>query len=57
MTNHQGELKQVLGPISAACVVIGAIVGVGIFFTPTRVAELAGSRRLSRFLYIADKQV
>lgn len=47
MTNQQGELKQVLGPISAACVVIGAIVGVGIFFTPSRVAELAGSSDLA----------
>ncbi len=37
------ELRRVLGPIDASCVVIGAIIGVGIFFTPSRVATLAGS--------------
>jgi len=36
-------LKRVLGPVDATCVVVGAIIGVGIFFTPSRVAELAGS--------------
>ncbi|MCC7293018.1 MAG: amino acid permease [Phycisphaerales bacterium] len=36
-------LRRVLGPIDASCVVIGAIIGVGIFFTPSRVATLAGS--------------
>lgn len=39
--------SRVLGPIDAACVVIGAIVGVGIFFTPSRVAFLAGSPNLA----------
>lgn len=38
---------RVLGPIDAACVVIGAIIGVGIFFTPTNVAKLAGSGELA----------
>lgn len=38
---------RVLGPVDAACVVIGAIVGVGIFFTPSRVALLAGSPNLA----------
>ncbi len=38
---------RVLGPLDAACVVIGAIVGVGIFFTPSRVALLAGSPGLA----------
>lgn len=47
MTIHEGELKRVLGPVSAACVVIGAIVGVGIFFTPSQVAESAGSGQLA----------
>ena len=37
------ELLQALGPIHATCVVVGAIIGVGIFFTPSRVADLAGS--------------
>ncbi|MHC4991576.1 MAG: APC family permease [Planctomycetota bacterium] len=37
------ELRRVLGPIDATCVVIGAIIGVGIFFTPSRVAVLAES--------------
>ena len=32
-----------LGPLDATCIVIGAVVGVGIFFTPSRVAQLAGS--------------
>lgn len=38
-----GPLKCVLGPFDATCVVVGAIIGVGIFFTPSRVAELSGS--------------
>ncbi len=38
-----GGLKRVLGPIDATCVVVGAIIGVGIFFTPSQVAEIAGS--------------
>ena len=36
-------LRRVLGPIDAINVVIGAIIGVGIFFTPQQVAEIAGS--------------
>jgi basic amino acid/polyamine antiporter, APA family len=35
-------LERVLGPGSAIAVVVGAIVGVGIFFTPSRVAAMAG---------------
>ena len=30
---------RVLGPVDATCVVIGAIIGVGIFFTPATVAQ------------------
>ena len=37
---------RVLGPIDATCVVIGAIIGVGIFFTPSKVAGLVGSETL-----------
>ena len=40
-------LRRVLGPVDATCVVIGAIIGVGIFFTPSRVAQLAGSGELA----------
>ena len=36
-------LKRVLGPVDATCIVIGAIIGVGIFFTPSQVAQLAES--------------
>lgn len=39
-------LRRVLGPLDATAVVIGAIVGVGIFFTPGRVAALAGDLAL-----------
>ncbi len=41
------KLKRVLGPFDATCVVVGAIIGVGIFFTPSRVAEIAGSGQLA----------
>ena len=36
-----------LGPLDATCIVVGAIVGVGIFFNPTDVARLAGSGGLA----------
>lgn len=42
-----GGLKRVLGPIDATCIVVGAIIGVGIFFTPSQVAEIAGSGRVA----------
>jgi len=41
------DLRRVLGPFDATCVVIGAIIGVGIFFTPTSVARIAGSGELA----------
>jgi APA family basic amino acid/polyamine antiporter len=41
------ELTRVLGPVDATCVVVGAIIGVGIFFTPSRIAQLAGSGNLA----------
>jgi APA family basic amino acid/polyamine antiporter len=37
------ELRRVLGPIDAVSIVIGAVIGVGIFFTPSLVARIAGS--------------
>jgi basic amino acid/polyamine antiporter, APA family len=39
--------KRVLGPVDATCIVVGAIIGVGIFFTPSSVARLAGSGELA----------
>ncbi|HEV2104882.1 MAG TPA: amino acid permease [Candidatus Eisenbacteria bacterium] len=43
MTPAARELPRVLGLWDATCVVIGAIVGVGIFFTPRGVADVTGS--------------
>jgi len=40
-------LRRVLGPVDATCVVVGAIIGVGIFFTPASVARAAGSADLA----------
>ncbi len=40
-------LPRVLGPVDATCVVIGAIIGVGIFFTPSQVARSAGSAEMA----------
>ena len=37
------ELKRVLGLWDAVCVVVGAIIGVGIFFNPRDVAHVTGS--------------
>lgn len=39
--------RRVLGGFDAACVVIGAIIGVGIFFTPTQVARAAHTAELA----------
>jgi APA family basic amino acid/polyamine antiporter len=36
-----------LGPFDAGCVVVGAIIGVGIFFTPSKVASLVPSPALA----------
>ena len=46
------KLKRVLGPLDATCVVIGAIIGVGIFFTPRQVAEIAGSGQLALWIWV-----
>ena len=40
-------LKRILGPVDATCIVIGAIIGVGIFFTPSQVAQLAQSEGMA----------
>jgi len=42
----ESQPARVLNARDATCVVIGAIVGVGIFFTPARTAQLAGSGTL-----------
>jgi APA family basic amino acid/polyamine antiporter len=42
-----GALRRVLGPFDATCIVIGAIIGVGIFFNPSKVTALAGSGSLA----------
>lgn len=41
------ELQRALGPVSATCVVVGAIIGVGIFLNPGQVARAAGSGNLA----------
>ncbi len=40
-------LRRVLGPVESTAVVVGAIIGVGIFFTPARVAALTGTWELA----------
>ncbi len=46
-------LRRILGPVSATCIVIGAIIGVGIFFTPTSVARVTGSGHLALWTWVA----
>jgi APA family basic amino acid/polyamine antiporter len=46
-------LRRVLGPLSATSIVIGAIIGVGIFFTPTSVARIAGNANLAMWTWAA----
>lgn len=50
-TDTDGGLRRVLGPVSATCIVVGAIVGVGIFFTPTQVARIAGRGDLAMWIW------
>jgi len=45
-------LRRVLGRVSATNVVIGAIIGVGIFFTPTSVARIAGTGDLALWTWV-----
>ncbi len=52
-TDTDGGLRRVLGPVSATCIVVGAIVGVGIFFTPTQVARIAGRGDLAMWIWAA----
>lgn len=48
----RADLQRVLGPFDATCVVIGAIIGVGIFFTPSRVAAIAGSLEFALLAWV-----
>jgi len=43
---------RVLGMFDASSVVIGAIIGVGIFFTPSKVASVAGSPGMAMAAWI-----
>ena len=45
-------LKRVLGPIDTTCIVIGSIIGVGIFFSPSQVAAIAGSANLALLAWV-----
>lgn len=53
MSNLDTGLRRVLGPASATAVVVGAIVGAGIFFTPTLVARMAGNPSLAMWTWVA----
>lgn len=44
---HPGGLRRELGTFDTTAIVVGAVVGVGIFFTPSRVAALAGDSTLA----------
>ncbi len=44
---NSDQPARVLGGVDAFSVVVGAIVGVGIFFTPSRVAQIVGSGELA----------
>ena len=46
------HLDRVLGPVSATCIVIGAIIGVGIFLTPGRVVSLTGSGQMALLAWV-----
>jgi basic amino acid/polyamine antiporter, APA family len=43
MPEPSPQPARVLGPFDATCIVIGAIIGVGIFFTPSKIVDLSGS--------------
>lgn len=47
MSTPEPTLRRELSGLDATAVVVGAIIGVGIFFTPSRVASLAGSAELA----------
>src|SRR5687767_9530410 len=47
------ELERRLGRLDVLCIVMGAIVGVGVFFQPGAVARITGSAGLSLAAWIA----
>jgi APA family basic amino acid/polyamine antiporter len=47
-----GGLRRVLGRVTTTNIVVGAIVGVGIFFTPSSVARIAGSGDLALWTWV-----
>lgn len=51
MTDVDAGLRRSLGRVSATCIVIGAIVGVGIFFTPSTVATVTGGSDLAMWTW------
>lgn len=51
--SERGELARRLGQFDATCVVIGAIVGVGIFFSPGQIARTAGSTHVALITWTA----
>lgn len=53
VTASDDGLRRELGAVSATSVVIGAIIGVGIFFTPTNVARIAGDGSLAMWIWAA----
>jgi APA family basic amino acid/polyamine antiporter len=55
--DQDAGLRRVLGRVSATNIVIGAIIGVGIFFTPTSVARIAGNGQLAMWTWAAGGAV
>ncbi|MBI5864368.1 MAG: amino acid permease [Planctomycetes bacterium] len=45
-------LRRVLGPLDATCIVIGAVVGVGIFFNPSQVARTVPTGEMALLAWI-----
>lgn len=50
--DESAGLRRVLGPWSTTSIVVGAIVGVGIFFTPSSVARIAGDGDLALWTWV-----
>lgn len=47
MPAQPSQPARVLGPVDATCIVIGGIIGVGIFFTPSGIVKVTGSGSLA----------
>ena len=50
--DHDASLRRVLSGMDATAIVVGSVIGVGIFFTPSRVASLAGSGEIALAAWI-----